>query len=271
MRSAELRRTAFAAPAGRTRVPNPNRDAPPSLTTSKRHRSSAGPSDGLNFGREQSYSGNHTKSHHHPRSRKPRRGPAAMSPSGDDRSRSDGRRSPLALPAAQAIVAHASRIAFSGSDPLAESPDTHAPANQADPCPNDSPDSIGFLAAFENRRCSRPPQRCSVDLIRYTQPTRLLIADRLTFLHCRQTAVKCFAAIQMKTHFLPLDVFVISACSKLARVVSAERGRSNNRIAETQARLRTIATNSNAAQAGETRNGPLCRTGGRHRLCGPVR
>lgn len=36
--------------------------------------------------------------------------------------------------------------------PLAEPPDTHAPANKADPCRNDSPKFIGFFAAFENNR-----------------------------------------------------------------------------------------------------------------------
>lgn len=42
-------------------------------------------------------------------------------------------------------------------------------------------------------------------------------ADRgsiIIFLHCRQTAVKCFAAIETKTQFLPLDVFAISVCPK---------------------------------------------------------
>lgn len=58
-------------------------------------------------------------------------------------------------------------------------------------------------AALENNASSRTPQRYSVDLIRYTQPTRLLIAVRLTFLHCRQTAVKGFAAIPHRNAFAP--------------------------------------------------------------------
>ncbi len=102
----------------------------------------------------------------------------------------DGRRSLFTEFSSPVIVALPSRIASRG---------------------NEQP----LVAAFENMCRYRAPQRCSVDLIRYTKPTRLLIADRLIFLHCRQTAVKCFAAIQTKTQFLTLDVFAISVCPKL--------------------------------------------------------
>jgi len=59
----------------------------------------------------------------------------------------------------------------------------------------------------EQNASSRTPWRCSVDLIRYTQPTRLLIAVRLIFLHCRQTAVKGLAAIRRENQFVPSGRF----------------------------------------------------------------